>query len=89
MTNKDKTGNERQKRRRQKEKEWLKACGFTSWEQLHTRLVNNEMSIITNTDGRFWTCPKCGMFNYLNWQTCSKCNEPQQKATHEHHNPKP
>lgn len=34
--NKDKTGNERQQRRREREKAWLKEHGFESWEALHT-----------------------------------------------------
>jgi hypothetical protein len=48
MTNKDKTGNERQKRRRQKERDWLKEHGFNSWEQIHTKLVNNEFYLGKN-----------------------------------------
>jgi len=43
--NKDKTGNERQQRRRQREKEWLKEHGFKSWEALHTALMNDETSL--------------------------------------------
>lgn len=43
--NKDKTGNERQQRRRQREKEWLKENGFKSWEALHTALMNGETSL--------------------------------------------
>jgi hypothetical protein len=39
--NKDKTGNERQQRRRQREKAWLKENGFESWEALHTALMND------------------------------------------------
>lgn len=42
MGNKDKTGNERQQRRRQREKEWLKEHGFKSWEALHTSLMKAE-----------------------------------------------
>lgn len=45
MTNKDKTGNERQQRRRHREKEWLKKHGFESWEALHTALMNGETSL--------------------------------------------
>ncbi len=45
MGNKDKTGNERQQRRRQREKEWLKEHGFKSWEALHTALMNGETSL--------------------------------------------
>ena len=43
--NKDKTGNERQQRRRKREKEWLKEHGFESWEALHTALMNGETSL--------------------------------------------
>jgi len=43
--NKDKTGNERQQRRRHREKEWLKKHGFESWEALHTALMNGETSL--------------------------------------------
>lgn len=40
--NKDKTGNERQHRRREREKAWLKEHGYKSWESLHTALMNGE-----------------------------------------------
>lgn len=40
--NKDKTGNERQQRRRQREREWLEMSGWKSWEALHTALLNGE-----------------------------------------------
>jgi len=43
MTNKDKTGTARQQARRKREKEWLSAHGFTSWEQLHTKLMSGEI----------------------------------------------
>jgi len=43
--NKDKTGNERQQRRREREKTWLKEHGFQSWEALHTALMNGETSL--------------------------------------------
>lgn len=43
--NKDKTGNERQQRRREREKAWLKEHGFKSWEALHTALMNDETSL--------------------------------------------
>ena len=42
MVNKDKSGTERQHRRRQREKEWLAANGWKSWEALHTALMNGE-----------------------------------------------
>ena len=43
--NKDKTGNDRQRRRREREKTWLKEQGFESWEALHTSLMNGETSL--------------------------------------------
>jgi hypothetical protein len=36
-----KTNAERQQARRLREKQWLKDHGFTSWEQLHTKLMSN------------------------------------------------
>ena len=39
MTNKDKTGNERQARRRERERKWLDEHGYKSWESLHTALM--------------------------------------------------
>jgi hypothetical protein len=49
MTNKDKTGTLRQQRRREREKEWLKAHNLTSWEQLHTKLMSGEIALDTVT----------------------------------------
>lgn len=46
MTNKDKTGNDRQARRREKEKDWLKKHGFRSWEALHTALMDKELRVV-------------------------------------------
>lgn len=56
--NKDKTGNDRQRRRREREKIWLKEHGFSEWaevhlayfgysslEALHTALMNDETSL--------------------------------------------
>ena len=56
--NKDKTGNDRQRRRRKREEEWLKEHGFGEWaevhlayfgysslEALHTALMNGETSL--------------------------------------------
>ncbi len=43
MTNKDKTGTERQQRRRQKEWAWLKKYGYKSWESLHTSLMRGDI----------------------------------------------
>lgn len=45
MVNKDTTGNDRQRRRREREKAWLKEHGFQSWEALHTALMNGETSL--------------------------------------------
>jgi len=42
----DKTRNERQARRRAREKNWLNENGFSSWEALHTKLLNNKISLI-------------------------------------------
>lgn len=38
-----KTNLERQRSRRKHEKAWLKAHGFTSWESLHTQLMNGDI----------------------------------------------
>jgi len=38
-----KTNNERQQARRVREKEWLTAHGYNSWEQIHTKLMNGEL----------------------------------------------
>jgi hypothetical protein len=40
--NKDRTGNERQQRRREREKAWLAENGFKSWEALHTALLSGK-----------------------------------------------
>jgi hypothetical protein len=48
MTNKDKTGAARVNRRRIYEKAWLKANGFTSWDVIHTKLMNGELAIVKN-----------------------------------------
>lgn len=58
MVNKDTTGNNRQRRRREREKVWLKEHGFSEWaevhlayfgysslEALHTALMNGETSL--------------------------------------------
>lgn len=45
MVNKDTTGNDRQRRRREREKVWLKVHGFQSWEALHTALMNGKTSL--------------------------------------------
>lgn len=41
----DKTRNERQARRRAREKQWLNENGWSSWEALHTALVNGKIKL--------------------------------------------
>ena len=43
----DNTRNERQARRREREKRWLKANGWQSWEALHTALMNGSMRLVS------------------------------------------
>lgn len=43
MNKKDNTRNERQSRRREREKKWLKKNGWQSWEALHTALMNGKL----------------------------------------------
>jgi hypothetical protein len=43
MTNKDKTGTSRQRTRRLFEHAWLKSQGYTSWDVIHTKLMNGEL----------------------------------------------
>jgi hypothetical protein len=43
----DNTRNQRQARRREREKQWLKENGWQSWEALHTALVNGSVRLIT------------------------------------------
>jgi len=43
----DSTRNERQARRREREKRWLKINGWRSWEALHTALMNDSMHLIS------------------------------------------
>jgi hypothetical protein len=45
MANKDRTGTARQQRRRQREKEWLAAQGWISWEALHTSLMLGKIQL--------------------------------------------
>lgn len=47
---KDNTRNERQSRRREREKQWLKENGWQSWEALHTALMNG--TIFLSTGGK-------------------------------------
>jgi hypothetical protein len=42
------TNKERQARRRKREKMWLKANGWRSWEALHTALLNGSLLIMSN-----------------------------------------
>jgi hypothetical protein len=45
----DNTRNQRQARRREREKLWLKANGWQSWESLHTALMNDSARLISGT----------------------------------------
>jgi hypothetical protein len=45
MANKNRTGTARQQRRRQREKEWLVAQGWNSWEALHTSLLSGKTKL--------------------------------------------
>jgi hypothetical protein len=45
MTNKDKTGTSRQRTRRLFERAWLKSQGYTSWDVIHTKLMNGELTL--------------------------------------------
>lgn len=75
--NKDKTGNERQQRRRQREKAWLKENGFESWEALHTALMNGTTRLIQRAADE---CPTCAGLGFVNDNRgrrgvdCSDCN---------------
>ncbi len=72
MVNKDKTGNERQTRRRQLEKSWLERNNFSSWESLHTALVSGKI-MLTVPDMVYWQCEKCGWANKPIWDICFGC----------------
>jgi hypothetical protein len=39
----DRTRNERQTRRRDREKQWLRENGWSSWEALHTALMKGDV----------------------------------------------
>jgi len=41
----DRTRNDRQVRRREREKQWLKENGWQSWEALHTALMNGSICL--------------------------------------------
>ncbi len=43
------TNNQRQSRRRDREKKWLQANGWTSWEALHTALMKGVIGVTTGT----------------------------------------
>jgi len=43
----DSSRNERQARRREREKRWLKTNGWRSWEALHTALMNDSLHLIS------------------------------------------
>lgn len=45
----DNTRNQRQAHRREREKLWLKANGWRSWEALHTALMNDSARLISGT----------------------------------------
>ena len=44
-SNTDKTRNQRQARRRQREKQWLEGNGWSSWEALHTALMKGQVRL--------------------------------------------
>jgi hypothetical protein len=46
---KDPTRNQRQARRREREKEWLKKHGWRSWEALHTALMIGTVNLVSDT----------------------------------------
>jgi len=48
----DNTRNERQARRREREKRWLKANGWQSWEALHTALMKDLVHLISGKEQR-------------------------------------
>jgi len=41
---------ERQQKRREKEKSWLKSFGYTSWEQIHTLLMDGVIDAISPSE---------------------------------------
>jgi hypothetical protein len=43
----DRTRNERQARRRDREKQWLNQNGWKSWEALHTALMSGNVSLVS------------------------------------------
>ena len=56
MSKTDNTRNQRQARRREREKQWLEAHEWRSWEALHTALMNGAVRLILekeNSDHKF------------------------------------
>lgn len=45
----DKTRNERQARRRDREKQWLIENGWKSWEAIHTGLITSKLILVQST----------------------------------------
>jgi hypothetical protein len=43
----DNSRNERQARRREREKQWLKVNGWRSWEALHTALMSSAVCLVS------------------------------------------
>jgi hypothetical protein len=58
--NKDRTGNERQKRRREREKTWLVENGFNSWEALHTALLSGKARLTLREPDESHAAPGAG-----------------------------
>jgi hypothetical protein len=48
----DSTRNQRQARRREREKKWLKVNGWQSWEALHTALMNGKARLVSRQGDR-------------------------------------
>lgn len=46
---KSSTGNERQARRRERERQWLTENGWRSWEALHTALMKGAVHLYPNS----------------------------------------
>jgi hypothetical protein len=62
----DKTRNQRQARRRKREKQWLEANGWRSWEALHTALINGTARLFSRVEaGEVGHLAKPDNFNYL------------------------
>jgi hypothetical protein len=48
----DRTRNERQARRREREKQWLGKNGWTTWEAVHTLLMTDKYQIVKTSKGQ-------------------------------------